>query len=607
MLPPNPHSRQPSYANTLPRRTSYARIPSRVYHPDEDFDDEEAEEEMQIEMEEAGERGLEETLEKLGFGAYQWRLLALCGFGWMSDNSALQCIAVILPRVQVHFDLSSKVVGLLSASTMAGMMVGAVGWGVISDLMGRALPFNATLFLTAVFGIGASYAPDFRILCIWMFLLGSAVGGSMPTDGTLFLENLPHSKQYLLTLLSVFFSLGAVLSSVVSFIFLPGASCSKFEGCDVEGKANDGWRWVLFVLGLINLACSFARLGLFRLHESPRFLVSTGREAEAVVVLNAIATFNAREMDIEDQDVQEVACDPEQEDMGERSPLPNASATNQDMEASYNSIGLGAHPSIRKEPIRMGSAFYHPTPMESSAVEHATNTFDESFATAPQLSHEKEEQVEGQTSWWYTWRNQLGKLFVPQWRRTVVLMWFIWGSMSFAYTMFNVWLPAVLESRASGEGDEAIREALREFVLYSRSILGAWLIQTSLGRRKSLAICTLATALSTFAFIRVEQNWAVVVSSMIISMMATAMYAVLYGMTPEIFGTGIRGTACGTSAALSRLTGILAPVSAGLLLSISPSLPVFASAAILVGTAGCSLLLPFERVAGKSGSGGMTH
>jgi MFS family permease len=72
----------------------------------------------------------------------------------------------------------------------------------------------------------------------------------MPTDGTLFLENLPHSKQYLLTLLSVFFSLGAVLSSVVSYVLLPGHSCQAFEGCDIEGGANEGWRSVLFVLGL---------------------------------------------------------------------------------------------------------------------------------------------------------------------------------------------------------------------------------------------------------------------------------------------------------------------------------------------------------------------
>lgn len=72
----------------------------------------------------------------------------------------------------------------------------------------------------------------------------------MPTDGTLFLENLPHSKQYLLTLLSVFFSLGAVLSSVVSYFVLPGNSCTEFDGCDVAGGANDGWRRVLFILGL---------------------------------------------------------------------------------------------------------------------------------------------------------------------------------------------------------------------------------------------------------------------------------------------------------------------------------------------------------------------
>lgn len=31
------------------------------------------------------------------------------------------------------------------------------------------------------------------------------------------------------------------------------------------------------------------------------------------------------------------------------------------------------------------------------------------------------------------------------------------------------------------------------------------------------------------------------------------MYAVLYGWTPEIFGTKVRGTACGIASALSRV------------------------------------------------------
>ncbi|WWC67456.1 uncharacterized protein I206_101364 [Kwoniella pini CBS 10737] len=695
MLPPPPTSRQSSYiyshgqpstslnSNSPYKSKGHGRIPSfrtaaenvlGLAHDDGGGGgegDSNEEEDEDNNSDKGVERGLEETLEKIGFGPYHWRLLALCGFGWMSDNSALQCIAVILPRVQVHFNLTSKVVGLLSASTMAGMMIGAVAWGVVSDLLGRALPFNATLFLTAIFGIAASFSPNFTILCIWMFLLGSAVGGSMPTDGTLFLENLPHSKQYLLTLLSVFFSLGAVFSSVISLVFLPGHSCKTFEECDVPAGDNEGWRRVMLVLGLFNLLCAFARWFLFRLQESPRYLVSNGREAEAVVALQAIASFNSNSINIQRKDVQvieEMSMGNEMEETDQKnselpSPnpqeelpiwnsridVPSSSGSGSDVEGRYGGVGIGVNKN-KKVPLRTGSAFYNTlTPGFNDGSEIDENRFESSFANASNSTKygEQQDSTERQVLfdsannpddnenserprekildhtieregwhavplvWWESWIKQMSKLFVPKWRKTVILMWIIWGAISFGYTMFNVWLPSVLESKASGEGDEAIKEALGDFVLYSLagcpgSIIGAWMIQTHLGRRKSLAICTLATGLSTFAFIKVEAKWAVVVSSMVISAAATAMYAVLYGMTPETFGTSIRGTACGTSAALSRFTGVMAPVSAGFLLSITPSLPVFISAAIFVLTAGCALALPFERVGGRSG-GGLMH
>jgi hypothetical protein len=50
-------------------------------------------------------------------------LQVLCGLGWMSDNATLQCVAIILPRVQVHFDLSSTEASLLSASTMVNVFL----------------------------------------------------------------------------------------------------------------------------------------------------------------------------------------------------------------------------------------------------------------------------------------------------------------------------------------------------------------------------------------------------------------------------------------------------------------------------------------------------
>jgi hypothetical protein len=85
---------------------------------------------------------LDKTLERIGMGRYQWSLLGsfplflpffpplltlplavLAGCGWLADNMWLQGVAVILPRVQVHFQVSDRWIGLLSTSIFAGMMV----------------------------------------------------------------------------------------------------------------------------------------------------------------------------------------------------------------------------------------------------------------------------------------------------------------------------------------------------------------------------------------------------------------------------------------------------------------------------------------------------
>jgi MFS family permease len=79
----------------------------------------------------------------------------------------------------------------------------------------------------------------------------------MPTDGTLLLENIPRSKQYLVTALSVFFSIGAVLAAVVALVTLPSHSCPPLPAeCDVQ-KVNNGWRYLLGVLGaIVSVHCS---------------------------------------------------------------------------------------------------------------------------------------------------------------------------------------------------------------------------------------------------------------------------------------------------------------------------------------------------------------
>jgi MFS family permease len=90
----------------------------------------------------------------------------------------LQAVAIVLPRVQQHYSVPDNYIGIVSSTMFAGMMLGAVGWGTCSDLIGRSTAFNATLFFTALFGVLASFSWSYSSLCVLLFFLGTAVGVS---------------------------------------------------------------------------------------------------------------------------------------------------------------------------------------------------------------------------------------------------------------------------------------------------------------------------------------------------------------------------------------------------------------------------------------------
>lgn len=134
--------------------------------------------------------------------------------------------------------------------------------------------------------------------------------------------------------------------------------------------------------------------------------------------------------------------------------------------------------------------------------------------------------------------------------------------------MFNVYLPKLLETGAGptpvpdpSRRDRVARsltDSLWDIVIFTLggcpgAIIGAYMVETSLGRRLSLAGATFASGFFCFAFANVDSAMAIRVSTVGINLCSTVMYAVLYGWTPEIFDTKVRGTACGIASALSRM------------------------------------------------------
>lgn len=67
-------------------------------------------------------------------------------------------------------------------------------------------------------------------------------------------------------------------------------SCEINSACPKE--SNQGWRYFLFTMGGIMLLLWAVRFFLFKLYESPKYLMGRGRDQEAVDVIHKVAQAN---------------------------------------------------------------------------------------------------------------------------------------------------------------------------------------------------------------------------------------------------------------------------------------------------------------------------
>ncbi|KXN83796.1 hypothetical protein AN958_01073 [Leucoagaricus sp. SymC.cos] len=234
---------------------------------------------------------------EIGFGRYQVQLFILTGVGWLADNLWLQGVAVVLPQVQQEL-LPSRV-EFVTLALYVGLILGATMWGSLADLVGRRLSFNVSTSLCrrspAVFGLAAGAAPNFVTFASLVACTGTGIGGNLPVDGALYLENTPQSHQWTLTLLSAWWAVGQLIASVIAWGFIGNFSCSADTPVGQCHKAdNMGWRYAFYMMGSLTFLMFIFRFIVFDLQESPKYLIAKNRDAEAVRALQHIAKRNGK-------------------------------------------------------------------------------------------------------------------------------------------------------------------------------------------------------------------------------------------------------------------------------------------------------------------------
>uniref|UniRef100_A0ACD6A353 Uncharacterized protein n=1 Tax=Avena sativa TaxID=4498 RepID=A0ACD6A353_AVESA len=213
------------------------------------------------------------ALSAMGFGKFQALVLVYAGMGWVAESMELMLLSFVGPLVREEWKISAQDESLLSSIVFFGMLIGACGWGFVSDKYGRRTGLLFSTLFTTGMGFISALSPNYLCLMALRFLVGIGLGGSH-VFSSWFLEFVPaQNRGTWMIVFSFFWTLGTVLEASLAWVVISALS----------------WRWLLVFTAI---PCCILLPFFGTTPESPRYLCAQNRMSDATLVLERIAMTN---------------------------------------------------------------------------------------------------------------------------------------------------------------------------------------------------------------------------------------------------------------------------------------------------------------------------
>jgi MFS transporter, putative metabolite transport protein len=192
----------------------------------------------------------------------QRRIWMLAAAGKFFEGYVVFMTGVALPLIAREFNIGPTENGLISAASLCGILIGAVGLGSLSDRFGRKSMFIVEMIIFTAFVALAVLCTNFTSLVICLFGLGLALGCDYPTAHMIISENIPSTSRGKLVLGAFAFqAVGALGGTAVGYavlVLVPNLSA---------------WRWMYATAVIPALVVT---IGRFYVTESANWLHSRG-------------------------------------------------------------------------------------------------------------------------------------------------------------------------------------------------------------------------------------------------------------------------------------------------------------------------------------------
>lgn len=218
-----------------------------------------------------GEDATTSTIDNASMTPFLRKITFFSSGGSFLDGYVLSLIGVALTQLTPQLGLASDQVSAIGAAALVGILLGSLGGGYLTDLIGRRAMFIIDVIAIALFSVLGMFAQESLQLIASRFFIGLFIGADYPIATSLIAEFTPQKHRALgMGIVSASWYLGATAASFVGWALFP---------------FDDGWKWML---GSAVIPCVVLLIGRHDIPESPRWLMQKGRKDEARAVMDKV-------------------------------------------------------------------------------------------------------------------------------------------------------------------------------------------------------------------------------------------------------------------------------------------------------------------------------
>src|SRR6476661_3101003 len=209
-------------------------------------------------------------LDRLPISSFHYRIFWLVGAGMFFDGYDLYIAGgVLASTVQTKFSTVPQNLQFISL-TFVGMTLGALITGFVGDKFGRRFTYQINLLIFGLASLAAAFAQDMTQLIACRFVQGLGLGAEIVVGYSTMTEFVPpKSRGRWLAFMAFLVVAGFPVTALLGYLIIP----------------TWGWRPMFVIAGLGSLVVWYLRKNL---PESPRWLESKGRNAEAEALMQQI-------------------------------------------------------------------------------------------------------------------------------------------------------------------------------------------------------------------------------------------------------------------------------------------------------------------------------